>query len=847
MAVCKIDADLEALERRRDAAIDKVNTTLGVLNKTQKARALQTLSALTSEPSKVSVTKDMKYRLNTDDVKQLDDVLRQMTASEEIMQAKKDLKAEITEFGTSAERAVWKESLLGQGAIHGTARFLSRWNKDLHTWLADTNLLTLEWVGKTLTSSGEGWGGKVFRGMDAAIVNKTVATPLKAFWQLEYNKLISEALRDKGVWTAAKGPTLSSSTNEDVREVHLDIAMYLNKKHLGKSTEGTPREIIKLAEHVEAHRFKVWETAKRYGLTGQRSFPKHQELTWSTLKVHNGDTQVIQDLFTKSYTEAGNSLEEAKVLSAKMMEEILDSERRYKQTFRSSLDQLYNLDLSTENADGLKLSDLLEQDYNSSADILNNNIGGWVGLFTASKGHIRNASDIENLFETMREEAEASGMSEKKLRKTEQLLEDVFDLHFGKPLRKGMSHEVKAFQNLATVNYMTGLGIAKAADTGQVLLRALYRNYNEDYIADVMGMVRGDPSLEHVILDLQELVGLMWGGTKITNVARQTDVEELKHTSKLRNFTRKLADRLTLGEAKAVAMHNLSTLTGNTAIDMFQSRVSLSGTLKGLAALSKGNLKALGSEDRLTDIGVMRNGKVVPEILSVFKDKVKYTSDGRIRDLGLHDWTMKERTVVATVLMRQEAYDVQSTLVGERPVWTHPVFASLITQFKMMPLVAQQKQLLRNLRFADMEAMLSLAIHTATAAVVRAGALKALAAGAVIAGVSNSSTDDTLESWYPEQTHAERYALIYGIMPDVYKTLTDIWSGGLDTSNQWENAVRLTPAAEIVSEMYHTGKLAGKGEFEAAAANASKHAIYGNLEILKWIRKEVAGGKIEQR
>lgn len=95
---------------------------------------------------------------------------------------------------------------------------------------------------------------------------------------------------------------------------------------------------------------------------------------------------------------------------------------------------------------------------------------------------------------------------------------------------------------------------------------------------------------------------------------------------------------------------------------------------------------------------------------------IKFDADGNVSDMGVENWDADELDLLKIVTKRNVDQTVQRTRRGEGFYWQYEAVGSLFASLKSYTFSALQKQLVKNLRNADMESFSMIVATTGTAA-----------------------------------------------------------------------------------------------------------------------------------
>lgn len=131
----------------------------------------------------------------------------------------------------------------------------------------------------------------------------------------------------------------------------------------------------------------------------------------------------------------------------------------------------------------------------------------------------------------------------------------------------------------------------------------------------------------------------------------------------------------------------------------FSQRLALSSVNHKLyKTLQQGNLDA-GVRRRLLDLGL--DDEMADQLQNyINKGVVKYDKDGNLT-MGFDKWKPEDLQSYKLAMHTFVSRTIQKNLPGEVPYWATKQFGQFVTQLRMFPIQAAQKQFLRNMRHAD--------------------------------------------------------------------------------------------------------------------------------------------------
>ena len=200
------------------------------------------------------------------------------------------------------------------------------------------------------------------------------------------------------------------------------------------------------------------------------------------------------------------------------------------------------------------------------------------------------------------------------------------------------------------------------------------------------------------------------------------------------------------------------------AIRKAQTRVTQASFAVDVAKHFKSGNGKMGNA-RMADLGLTDSNGVDKGLQDVFNNIVEFDADGTLLKLNADQWPKDVRERFQYGLLRDEAQQIQRTLVGELPTWMNRPMMGLIFQFREMPLVANNKQLARSMAFADKEAVTAVVLNSMMAGLVRYSKFAALGATAT---TGDDVSDPTIEQMAPH-----KYITQFGIFSDLGDLILD--------------------------------------------------------------------------
>lgn len=715
--------------------------------------------------------------------------------------------------------------------------------KDLTTKFIESKSPTLNWNGTHLTELGQGLGGSATRRPTSAVIR-----------ELEYTRSLSQIMPayDKDIRAyAAQGGSgrvgqlfaavESGNKNKVVQQFNKDFMIRLNNKRLGKSME--PDEVmdgfIAAWTKYMDYNYNTMVKANIDGWTGNNQRKFYAPQVWNieaTQRALNENPEAFRELLVAAHQGGFKGVE------SHIDDDAIDGLIKYLRTAEDdiNLDQYIatqdsrslarmDFDWDTE-VNGVRLLDMLDTNVASMATSYSNRVAGWVGISKATNGVITGHTDLEVMKFMVHEET--GDMADV------QLLEDVHNMLFGKEVRGGLSEVQRSLKVATTVSRMGSLGSTQLIETGTVLSRSIM-----EWSADPKFMKKLTKGLspEDTAEDLRELMNLTGYKWDYELMNRQSEFfaeGNLAGTEQLKHGMERAVDLATGGRAVTAASGILGKVTGYNAVRKYQSAVmqrSYAMQVTRQFALGRSKL----SPARLADWGLSdingNNSKLTKE----FQKHVEFDSDGYPTKYNFDKWDDDVRDTFMYGLQRAEAQDILRPLVGEMPAWFNRPLAQIVAQFRVMPIVAQNKALGRSIAMADKEAVVQWGMNAMTAGAVRGGKIALLAAGyGAIKG-----TDWQDEFWTKENNISDD-ALAFGAV-DRYMSQAGLWADAVSLATTMGSANSLPEFAEkaagqipvlgYVKDVVLTGKGIVEQDSEAAIKHGQGAMLLGNTVAMEML------------
>lgn len=362
------------------------------------------------------------------------------------------------------------------------------------------------------------------------------------------------------------------------------------------------------------------------------------------------------------------------------------------------------------------ISDLLENNAERLLGLYLRQTAGHVGL--ARAGGIRSRADWNKLINSVREEAQAKGKNlpsmvggKSEADRIVERLQFLYDAITGRPLeadpKSAVSQGLRAVRDLNFLRLMNMTGFAQIAEFGSLLSHAGLRNVMK-HVPEVKRMLtraREGGRLDDELADeLEAMTGI--GSDWMRNQpGSMWEEEPLGITASGRAFER---TRTLLDAGKRVT----SAVSGMAPITTVLQRFALKGISQrflNYATGSKPNMR------RLAQAGLSKPmlDRVLKQIRK-HSDSVDSAWGGRkLKRLNVEAWDdLEARSHFTMAMFRLARRVVQENDVGTTAMWMHGTPGKTIMQFRSFMATAYSKQLLYNLKMADMETAMNFMLTT---------------------------------------------------------------------------------------------------------------------------------------
>lgn len=339
-----------------------------------------------------------------------------------------------------------------------------------------------------------------------------------------------------------------------------------------------------------------------------------------------------------------------------------------------------------------RLMDLTEDDLLAQQEKYFRSVAGASAL--ARKGIQR--TDIPSWTAAVIEEARSLGTYQPGM---EKFIQDIFSYYGDGAFAGGAGPIVGRLNKLAFMAYLGTLGITQIAEVGaQIGVSGLkaWAHYAKQTLPE---MLRGkDPEA----LKSLAAIGYNHEDHRLLVRALSVDEADLSSQVKLLRGLDRLSDK---------GMRALGYASG------FFKVTSMMNAMAGLTVQDYivRHVRDGAKEARLRDIGV--DADMAARVRKYIDDgTIEFTPEGYVKTMNYDRWDPIDKEDMVLALKTHVRQVVQKPNRGETASWMHKEFGSLFMSLKNFTILAGQKQVLRNMRHADEEAVMTVLYGTGTAA-----------------------------------------------------------------------------------------------------------------------------------
>lgn len=348
------------------------------------------------------------------------------------------------------------------------------------------------------------------------------------------------------------------------------------------------------------------------------------------------------------------------------------------------------------------LMDLLEPDLYKSMHLYTRKVSGTAAM--ARKGY--QLGDKTSIIESIKDEMVASGMKVNDPR-IDDILETTFSYFGAGAVGKGVDPLLLSTMRLTRQSLLGTLGLTQLSELGNVVsmvgveaamkamgpeMRSIFSGKKTPLVQELHdAFIFLDK--DHILFDDELALDITGRSTVMQSQFADGAYKTIAFGDKIAGYTSLFYQAMT-----------------------FSQRLALSGINSKLyKVLSSGPLDA-GVSRRLLDTGL---DETMVQNLQNYIDKgvIKLGDDGQLT-MGFDKWKHEDLQAYKMAMHQFVGKAVQKNLPGEVPYWATKQFGQFMTQLRMFPIQAAQKQFLRNMRHADSTAAASMLWNLGIAGII---------------------------------------------------------------------------------------------------------------------------------
>jgi len=678
--------------------------------------------------------------------------------------------AAVANFLQSGQQKQFELARKHVGVLDFAGKLAGKITQDLTTTLQNSGIPSLEYFGAMVPESARGYAGTIKRGFTGAIIRD--AKYKESIMQImpNYVRAMDDFAAEEGagaigkLMAAQKDGASNPTVNKFNREVFRVQESRRQGRPLGKVSPTVTKFVDDFDNYMDRNHAMLVD-AQVGGFTAKRKVQHYIPHVWKVGNLKGMEskhgTDFVRDLLAKGYMNAsGRDVPISREKAIEMANEQIDwikkqeetPEDQFVPTADSRAKQRKEIDTTAE-IDGVSVLDLLDTEVASLTTKYSNRVGGWVGLADSTNGTLRSDTDIDALRSQMKEEGATPDQV--------QWYDDTVEMMMGRPTRDGLDERVRNFKDAAALTRMGGLGMAQAIETGQVIARTMMNTFTDPQVVKkVFRMANESIEDKPLMEEIQSISNLTNDIEWLDRQSVHLDQHELDKSNKVRALSLQIADKATFGSLKAPASRLLGKTSGYNAIRRYQSRIVQASFMNDIARHFNDGTGKMGNL-RMADVGLTDVDGTNPAMKEAFKKHAEF-GGGVLKKLNIDKWPKQQREELQFAMIRDEAQQIQRTMIGEAPPWMNRPMLAVVAQFREMAIVAQNKQLARSMAFADREAVTAVMLNAAMAGVVRYAKFAGLAAGAA------AITQKEWEEPTAEGMRVDKYITQFGIASDAY-------------------------------------------------------------------------------
>jgi hypothetical protein len=549
-------------------------------------------------------------------------------------------------------------------------------------------------------------------------------------------------------------------TQDTFKQFNRDIMVEMERRYHGDAPDPhTPKEVMDMADAIDKSTERALNTMK--GMQGENPVFGSEELNWKSgyiprkwdgkAMLEHGNWKEIEDALKVSYKSVYGNLGVQPETVDRIVGAIINRSRALGEGIDTNLvgllrsegkeylrDMMHTMGVSKNDTDsfinaitgqaaersklgnlkdrieldlrvpvgnsGKMLLDFVDQDVHKLMHQYAHRVSGTSAL--ARKGYQR--GDLTALEEAVVDEANAMGKADTE--RARNIVKTALSYYGGGPVNKGLSPEVMTLTRLTRMSMLGTMGLTQMGELGSVLATNGWEAVSKHLIPELKAVINGTDTA--TARELHNAFVVM-GKDHILFDAKLALEEANRNPYIQHEYMNSLNNVVSYGERifnYTSGFNHAMSFSQNLAVASTQSKIYqiLSKGQLGDAAYRR--MLDLGLDETLVDAlqGYISKGviKDTPEGVQMNFDKWK-ASDLQDYKLAIHNFTSRM---------------VQKQLAGEGSYWTTTELGRILGQFRTFPLLAFQKQFLRNMKHGDSEAVNAVMYSLMTAGVAYSAA-----------------------------------------------------------------------------------------------------------------------------
>lgn len=327
-----------------------------------------------------------------------------------------------------------------------------------------------------------------------------------------------------------------------------------------------------------------------------------------------------------------------------------------------------------------------------------------VSGLSAMARHGIQKQEIPNLIDAVLLDLEASGVKGHGISKKQ--LQDVFSYFTGAGFNGGLDPWVRRALGVSNLALLSANGLTQMAELGAQIGAVGWKAFSETAPKEFRDMLakRNTPAME----SLANILAPVRGEERLFGT--HYGLEELSGNAGALQELGAIVDKALVEGRKIQGIVN-----GFHFIRQFQERNALRSMVYRFGEHFKGENPF--SSERMYSLG-FTNAKLEARIGKYFTDGTVLYDGKQIQDFQFSKWKANDIDDFTSILQRHVGQVVQQINAGEGSTFFGNNIGAILYHLKRFPLVAMQKQLLRNTRIMDAEAVAVISYSLATAGIV---------------------------------------------------------------------------------------------------------------------------------